>query len=164
MTLETRRLLRRIAIAGQCVLIALCTAWAFYESPVPIVNIRWREGLSPEARQQAERDLYVDEYLDDGDQGHYAVWSPRRSDIAAIVAHPDVEDTFRINRGDATLTEDSYRGTRRVWWGGPFKGRNSRVHFRIALVVIGVITLLCGSLANPHPRAFLRRVIVGSDR
>lgn len=164
MTRETQTILRRTAVGGHCLLIALCTAWALFESPVPIVNIRWQDGLSPEARQQAERDLYVDEYLENGNEGHYAVWSPRRSDIAAIVAHPDVADTFRINREESTLTEDSYRGARRVWWGGPFKGENSRVQFRVALIVIGFMTLLCGSLSGPDPRAFLRRVMSGSDR
>jgi hypothetical protein len=164
MTPVTKTRLRRTALAGQCVLIVLCMAWAFFESPVPIANIRWREELSPEARQQAERDLYVEEYLENDNVGHYSLWSPRRSDIAAIVAHPDVADTHRINRLDSTLTEESYLGTRRVWWGGPFKGKNSRVQFRVALILIGLVTVLCASLTDPQPRAFLRRVITGSDR
>ena len=76
--------LRRIVVGGQCLLIVLCTGWALFERPAPIVNIRWREGLSEEARQQAERDLYVAEYLENGNEGHYEVQSPRRRDIAAI--------------------------------------------------------------------------------
>ncbi|MDA1184969.1 MAG: hypothetical protein O2930_10035 [Acidobacteria bacterium] len=164
MTPATRTRLRKTAVAGHCVLIALCTAWALFESTVPIANIQWRDGLSPEARRQAERELYVEEYLDNGNEGHYSLWSPRRSDIAALVAHPDVADTHRISRQDATLTKESYRGTRRIWWGGPFKGKNSAVHFRVALIVIGFVTVLCASLAAPRPRVYLRRVITGSDR
>lgn len=162
MTLATRRSLRRIAVAGQCLLIVLCTAWALFESPAWVVNIAWREGLSAEARRQAERDLYLDEYLESGDEGQYELGSPRQADIAAIVAHPDVEDTHRIDREHATLTADAYRGMTRVWWAGPFKGVRGRIQFRVILVVIGVITLLCASILDPYPRTFLRRVIFGS--
>lgn len=161
MTFGTRRWLRRIAVAGQALLIALCAAWALFERPAAVVDINWREGLSADARRQAERDLYL-EYLDDDDKGHYELGSPRQADIAAIVAHPDVEDTQRIDRTHATLTADSYPGTLRVWWAGPFKGVRGRLQFRVVVAVIGVITLLCASFLDPHPRAFLRRVLLGS--
>jgi hypothetical protein len=150
-------------VAGQCLLIALCTAWALFESPAPVVNIQWRQGLSEEARQQAERDLYVNEYLDDGNEGHYEVLSPRRRHIAAIVAHPDVADTFRIDRERATITVDSYPSSRRLWWAGPFMGANSSVKFRVVATLIALITLLCAWISNPRPGTFLRR-FVGSDR
>lgn len=162
MTLATRHSLRKIAVAGQCLLIALCTAWALLESPAWVVSITWREGLSAEARRLAERELYVSEYLENGDAGQYELGSPRQADIAAIVAHPDVEDTHRIDRGRAAVNADAYRGTTRVWGAGPFKGLRSRVQFRGVLAVIGVITLLCASLSDPRPRTFLRRVILGS--
>ena len=110
MTLATRHSLRRIAVAGRCLLIALCAAWALFERPAKVVNITWREGLSAEARRQVERDLYLAEYLENGDEWHYEVRSPRQADIAAIVAHPDVEDTHRIDREHATFTVDAYNG------------------------------------------------------
>jgi len=157
--LTTRQLVRRIAVAGHCLLIVLCTAWALFESPAPIVNIRWQEGLSDEARRQAERDLYVAEYLENGNEGHYEVQSPRRADIAAIVAHPDVEDTFRIDRERATITADSYPSSRRVWWAGPFKGLHSPMQFRVIAALIALVTLLCTSISDPHSRTFLRRVL-----
>ena len=162
MMLGTRRWLRRIAVAGQALLIALCTAWALFERPAPVVDIKWREGLSADARRQAERDLYLVEYIEDDDKGHYELGSPRQADIAAIVAHPDVEDTYRIDRTHATLTTDSYPGTLRVWWAGPFKGVRGRVEFRVVVAVICVITLLCASFLDPHPRTFLRRILLGS--
>lgn len=163
MTLETRHLLRRIAVAGHCLLIVLCTGWALFESPAPIINIRWQEGLSEEARRQAERDLYVNEYLENENEGHYEVLSPRRRHIAAIVAHPDVADTFRIDRARATISEDSYPSSRRLWWAGPFMGANSTVQFRVVAALVALITLLCASLSNPHPGTVLRR-FVGSGR
>jgi hypothetical protein len=155
-TRARQRRLSRIAVAGQGLLIALCTAWALFERPAPIVNIDWREGLSAAARRQAERDLSL-EFVEDGDEGHYELGSPRQADIAAIVAHPDVEDTHRIDREHATLTADADRGILRVWWAGPFKGVRGRAQFRVVLVVIGVITLLCAWLSNPHQRIVVPR-------
>ena len=163
MTLATQRVLRSIAVAGQCLLIVLCTAWALFESPAPVVSIQWQEGLSEEARRQTERDLHVAEYLENGNEGHYEVLSPRRRHIAAIVAHPDVADTFRIDRQRATITEDSYPSSRRVWWAGPFRGASSPVQFRVVAALIALITLLCGALSNSRPGTFLRR-FVGSGR
>lgn len=163
MTLPPQYQLRRIAVAGQCLLIVLCTAWALFESPAPIINIRWREGLSAEARRQTERDLYFEEYLEGGNVGHYEVQSPRRRDIAAIVAHPDVADTDRIDRARATITAASYPSSLRVWWAGPFKGAHSALQFRAVAAVIGLVTLLCAALSDPRPRSFFRRVL-GSGR
>jgi hypothetical protein len=163
MTLVTRHQLRRIAAAGHGLLIVLCLMWALFERPAPIVNIRWREGLSEEARRQTERDLHVAEYVENGNEGHYEVLSPRRRHIAAVVAHPDVADTFRIDRERATITEDSYPSSRRLWWAGPFMGANSTVQFRVVAALVALITLLCASLSNPHPGTVLRR-FVGSGR
>jgi hypothetical protein len=128
------------------VLVVLCTAWAIFERQAPVVNVQWREGLSEESRRQAERDLYLERTEN---EGHYELGSPRQADIAAIVAHPDVDDTHRIDRARATLTADSYPGTLRVWWAGPFKGVEGRVQFRVVLVLIGFITLLCARLSDP---------------
>jgi len=142
----TRHSLRRVAVAGQCALVMLCTAWAIFERPTSVVNVQWREGLSEESRLQVERDLYLKRTEN---EGHYELGSPRQADIAAIVAHPDVDDTHRIDRAYATLTADSYPGTLRVWWAGPFKGVDGRVQFRVVLVLIGFITLLCVRLSDP---------------
>jgi len=162
-TLATQHL-RKIAVTGQCLLIVLCTAWALFESPAPIVNIRWRENLSEEARRQAERDLYVNEYLEDGNEGHYEVLSPRRRHIAAIVAHPDVDDTFRIDRGRATITEESYPSSRRVWWAGPFMGARSAVHFRVVAALIALATIVCAWISGPRSPTFLRRVLTSGRK
>ena len=155
-----RSVFRWIAVAGQCLLVALCTAWALFERPAPVVNVRWKEGLSEEARRQAERDLYL-EFRDDDNGGHYELGSPRQRDIAAVVAHAGVQDTGRIDREHATLTADSYRGTLRVWWAGPFKGAQGRIQFRVLLAAIGLITLLCAWISYPDPRTFVRRVLLG---
>jgi hypothetical protein len=147
----TRHSLSRVTVAGQCALVVLCAAWAILERPAPVVSVQWREGLSEESRRQAERDLYLERTIDH--EGDYELGSPRRADNAAIVAHPDVDDTHRIDRAHATLTADSYRGTLRVWWAGPFKGFEGRVQFRVVLVLIGFITVLSARLSDPaRPR------------
>jgi len=160
MTPAVRHVLGWIAVAGQCLLVALGTAWAFFERPAPVVNVRWKEGLSEEARRQAERDLYL-EFREDDNEGNYELGSPRQPDIAAVVAHTAVQDTSRIDREHATLTADSYSGNLRVWWAGPFKGAQGRVQFRVLLVVTGLVTLLCAWITNPTPRTFVRRVMLG---
>jgi hypothetical protein len=139
--------LRKLTIAAQLLLIVLCTAWAFLEKPAPIVNINWREGVSPDQRRQIERDLYL-EFVEDDDGGHYELGSPRRADIAAIVAHPDIDDTHRIDRERATLSADSEPGVVRVWWAGPFKGSQGHTQFRVLVALIGAIAVVCAWLSG----------------
>ena len=140
--LMPRERLRRIAVAAQLALIVLCTAWAFLEKPAPIVNINWREGLAPDERRRVERALYL-EFVEDDDEGHYELGSPRQADIAAIVAHPDIDDTHRIDREHATLSADSESGVVRVWWAGPFKGSRGHLQFRLLVALLAAIAIGC---------------------
>jgi hypothetical protein len=154
-----RRLLRRISVAGQWALLVLCVAWVLCERPAPFVNIRWRDGLSIEARRQAEARLYLEagELIDGA--WRYELASPRSADIAAIIGHPDVEDTHRIDRTLAAIAPDTGHGRLRVWWAGPFKGARSRGQSRILFLVLGIVTVVCAALADDRsPRSFLRRV------
>jgi hypothetical protein len=143
---------RRIGVAAQLLLIGLCTAWAFLEKPAPIVNINWREGLSAEERRRIERDLYL-EFVEDDDEGHYELGSPRPADIAAIVAHPDIDDTHRIDREHGTLSADSEPGVVRVWWAGPFKGSRGPLQFRVVVAVIAAIAIGCVWSSDQRRRA-----------
>jgi hypothetical protein len=142
MMLVTRQSMHRISAAGQCALILLSLSWAVFERPAPFVNVRWRDGLSAEARREAEIQLYLENGEPAGEAWRYELASPRKADIAAILAHPDVEDTHRIERQNATISADAGRGELRVWWGGPFKGAQGRLEFRAVFGVIGIITLL----------------------
>lgn len=141
--------LRRIALGARLLLIVLCIAWAFLEQPAPIVNINWREGLSPEERRRIERDLHL-EFVEDDDEGHYELGSPRQADIAAIVAHPDIDDTHRIDREHATLSADSEPGVVRVWWAGPFKGSRGHRQFRVVVALLGAIAVGCAWFSDPR--------------
>ena len=147
MTVATRASIHRISTAGQCALIVLGVTWALFERPAPYVNVRWRGGLSAEARRTAEIHLYLENGEPAGEAWRYELASPRPADIAAIIRHPDVQDTHRIDRGDATISADAGRGTLRVWWAGPFKGARGRLAFRVVFAVIGVVTLVCAALS-----------------
>jgi hypothetical protein len=156
MTLVTQDSIKRTSVAGQWVLIALCMGWAFFERPAPFVNVRWRDSLSVEARQQAETQLFLENREPAGEAWRYELVSPRAADIAAIVEHPDVEDTHRIDRDSATIDADAGHGTLRVWWAGPFRGARSRLEFRAVFALIGIITLLCAWFSDTQLRTFIR--------
>jgi len=165
MTPATRESIGRIAIAGECLLVLLCVAWAVFERPAPLVNIRWRDGLSADDRSRVERQLYLENgQLSEG-AWRYELTSPRSTEIAAIIAHPDVRDTHRIDRDHATLTADAGTGALRIWWAGPFKGARSGAEFRAVFGVVALVTLLCAwsaSSPNGRPRSFGRRGASGS--
>ena len=148
MTPSTLGSIQRISVAGQCVLIVLGIAWAIFERPAPFVNVRWRDGLSAEARRRAESQLYLENREPSGPAWRYELTSPRAAEIAAIIGHPDVQDTHRIERHNATISADAGRGTLRVWWAGPFKGSRSRFEFRAVFGVVGIVTLLCAWLSS----------------
>jgi hypothetical protein len=143
--------LRKISVAAQLLLVMLCAAWPFLEKPAPIVNIKWREGLSPDDRRRVERDLYL-EFVDDNNEGHYELGSPRQADIAAIVAHPDIDDTRLIDRARATLSWNSEPGVVRVWWTGPFKGSRGHAQFRLVFAVIATVAFGCAWFSDKRGR------------
>ena len=165
MTPATRELIRRTAVGGQCVLILLGVAWAIFERPAPIVNVRWRDGLPTEARRRTEIELYLHNGEPIGEAWRYELASPRTADIRAIIAHPDVADTHHIERYNATLSADASRGTLRIWWAGPFKGVRGRLAFRALFGLIGIVSLLCttiSALSTTQPSTFFRRFVLTS--
>jgi hypothetical protein len=86
----------------------------------PRVNIRWSSGTSNTVRQELERRLG----LVAADQRENRTWAydlpdPSRIRIRAIVNHPAVEDTYRIDREQLTTTADAPRGRTRLARPGP---------------------------------------------
>ncbi len=142
MTSRMRPWISRVAVAGQCSLVVLGVAWAVLEKPAPVFTVDWRDGLSDDARRAAELQLHLENGQVSDEARQYELWSPRPADIAAVIAHPDIEDTQHIDRNAATISADAGRGERRVWWAGPFRGGRSRTQFRVVFGVIGVVTLL----------------------
>ncbi|MGE0592162.1 MAG: hypothetical protein AB7G23_12075 [Vicinamibacterales bacterium] len=136
-------ILHAVSTAGQVVLVTLGLAWAALEAPAPVVNVRWQEDVTPAARRDAERSLHLARGEEADGTWRYELASPRASTIAAIVAHPGVEDTHNIDRGTASLSPEAGRGTLRVWWSGPFVGERGRLQFRVLFGLIGAVTLAC---------------------
>lgn len=145
-----QRRLERVATVGRWALLALCAAWAVYERPAPVINVRWRGGLTEFERGRDERQLFLASGSPSGGTWSYVLTSPTRSNIAALVAHPDVEDTHRIDRSSATITAEAGRSPLRVWWIGPLRGANSRRAFRVIVLVLGLVTLTSAWLSRPH--------------
>ncbi len=157
MSPRRQQLLQRVGMVGQCGLLALCAAWAVYERPAPVINVRWREGLSREAQRLDEQQFY----LASGDLASgsangttwtYVLTAPTRTNIAALIAHADVEDTFRIDRRRATISDEAGRSPVRVWWAGPLRGVNGRRMFRVALLVLSLVTVTSAMLSRPRRR------------
>ena len=164
MTLTARDILHRISVAGQCLLLAMCLAWAWFERPAPVITVAWQPGLSDEARHQAEASLHLENGQRSDDAWQYELWSPRATDVAAVVAHPFVRDTEHIDRRSATIRADAGRGQLRVWWAGPFKGRRGRIEFRTLFAVTGIITLVCAVLWSGEGQTLRRRPTRGMQR
>ncbi len=138
---------RQLAVVGQCVLVVLALAWVLLERPAPIVNVRWREGLSVEARQRAESALQLMKGEPTEDAWQYELASPRSADVAALLQHPSVASTGHIDPGARKVSDDAGRGSVRVWWAGPFRGVRGRKEFRAAFAVVAALTLTCSLMA-----------------
>ena len=164
MTRATGIVTHRITMGGRCLIIALCLVWALFERRAPFVNVRWRDGLSVETRRQHEIDLHLVNGEPSGDAWRYELASPRPTDIRAIVRHPDVRDTHRIDRDSGTLSADGGYGTVRVWWRGPFVGVHGPLQFRALLAGVTAITLVCAVVSSRNARKVRRPVLQDRGR
>src|SRR6185369_2962709 len=73
---EWRERLRRVSVAGQCALVLLGMAWAWFERPAPVIYILWKPGLTSAARQRAEADLGLRNPQPSNDSLEYELWVP----------------------------------------------------------------------------------------
>ena len=150
-----QQLLQRVGMVGQWGLLALCAAWAVYERPAPVINVRWREGLSREAQRLDEQQFYLasgEAASADDRTWTYVLTAPTRTNIAALIAHADVEDTYRIDRRRATISDEAGRSPVHVWWAGPLRGVNGRRTFRVAMLVLSLVTVTSVRLSRPRRR------------
>jgi hypothetical protein len=138
----------RASQVGQCILIVLGLAWAAFERPAPVINVSWREDVSDAARQQVERELFLERGEEAGDTWRYELGWPSRANIAALVQHPSIRDTHHVDRAAARLSDDVAFGTSKIWWAGPLRGERGRRQFRYLFGAIGIATLLCAWLAR----------------
>ena len=131
-------------------LLGLFMAWVTWEGPLPLIRVRWPPNLAAEARERAERELDLQLVgPTDADTYQYQLWSAYRSDIAAVVRHPDIADTSGIDRERFRLDPETVGfAPDRVWRGGFFRGRRSALHFRVVFGAVLGVTLGSGLLAR----------------
>jgi hypothetical protein len=139
---------QRAAAASQLLLIVLGIAWAVFERPAPVIRVRWTDSLPADSRQRDEALLGLHNPEPSDDTWQYELWSPRRADIAAIVAHPDVADTAHVDRAGARILDDAGRGRERVWWAGPFRGPRGRAQFRVLFAIAALAALVLAKYTN----------------
>jgi hypothetical protein len=148
--MHRHRLLARIAGIGQLVLLGLFMAWVTWEGPLPLIRVRWPPNLATEARERAERELDLQLVQPtDPDTYQYRLWSPSQANIAALVQHPDIDDTAGIDTEGFRLDPETVGfAPGRAWWGGFFQGRRSALNFRVVFGVVLGATLASGLLAR----------------
>ena len=133
----------QLSVVGQCVLVALGLTWAIFERPAPVVSVRWNDDVSVEERQRLEEQFFLESGEQSDAAWRYQLGWPARSNIAAIVRNPRVNDTHNLDRSNLQLSADVSFGPSRVWWAGPFKGARGRSQFRYLVLVIAVVTSIC---------------------
>jgi hypothetical protein len=116
LTREDRRHVGLLALAS---LLALALVWGvpLVVAPAfaPRVNVRWAEGVDEAARTNAERQLNLLAGAQlDGRTWAYDLADASPQAVAAVVAHPSVEDTHHIDRSSRVVTADAPQGTTRI--------------------------------------------------
>jgi hypothetical protein len=128
----------RVALIAIWVAAALVVPALVYRVPIPPpgINVAW----SPAVNDQQRATLETRFHLTDGDHRGGALWSYRladitRSNVAALVQHPDVEDTEHIDRQSFTVYGAS----------GPLWRAVSTIPIGLA---ISTLAVLCWSFAQ----------------
>ena len=152
---ECREHLRRVSAAGQCALVLLGIAWAWFERPAPVIYIIWKAGLTPAARQRAEADLGLRNPQPSNDSLEYELWVPTTGSVSAILRHQDVAYVGRIDHQTASIGSDAGHGRTRVWWAGPLSGARSPGRFRWLFGLTALATLISSWLSSPRSVARL---------
>ncbi len=126
-----------VMLAAVSLLVAAAAgAMRFLVSPAiaPRINVRWAPGVSDEARAGAERTLHLlDGELREGRTWAYDLGDISRANVRALVAHPAVEDTHYIDRGDGTVWRQAPAGHAAVG------GAINRIRDSAALLWAGTI-------------------------
>ncbi len=138
-------------VASLCVAAALAVVAGqslLVQEGDPRINIRWRPGIADSQRAALERQLSLSpvEQLQ-GDTWRYQLHDTSARSIAAIVQHPDVEDTHHIDRADFDVAGDAPRDERRP---GPLGQRWPAVAYLMSDYgpsVLVVLALLAGGYA-----------------
>lgn len=105
-----------IAVAAPAsVLLALGVAYYLTYEPAPEIGIAWRLGITTDERRAHERRFrLVNREVVQG-RMRYDLLDPRKENIEALVAEPDVEDTDGIDRDTVDLPLEYRYGESWMW-------------------------------------------------
>lgn len=107
----------RISVfAATCVVVLIAVIamrLAAASQVLPLVNVRWTEGLADATRADIERQLT----LMDGERREGATWSyelgdPSPASVKRLIDHAAIEDTYYIDRVRGVVADDAPRSTR----------------------------------------------------
>jgi hypothetical protein len=73
----------------------------------PIVHLRWRADLLRDQREALERRFDLSLFAEESPTWRYAIGNTGRSNIEALVLHPDVADTHHIDREGFSVNADA---------------------------------------------------------
>jgi hypothetical protein len=131
----SRRLIK--ALAALLIVIAALVDVDIIE---PRVNVRWADGVAENARLSLERRFGLESaQWREGTTWRYVLRDRSRENIAALVAHPAVDDTHDIDRAGLTAPDRSVQVTVRGW-----SALVRAAEFGL-FQVQSLILLLCGS-------------------
>ena len=106
-------LVRALTLGLLAVTLPLTTR-GLYGPPGALVNVRWQPSVDAAERQRIERGLLLVDGLEvSPSTWRYNLTAPFENHIRAIVEHPAVADTHRIDRTRYTLDPEAIRTARR---------------------------------------------------
>lgn len=109
---------RTAAAIAASVLAALGGTYYVTAERAPAVGIRWREGVDSDRRVELERRFRLDRRREpEGRSMLYDLTDIRSTNIRALLAQPEVEDTSRIDRDSSTIMADAAFGQGHMWAG-----------------------------------------------
>ena len=143
------------ALAGLVLVLAALVKVDIIE---PRVNVRWADGVTEDERLLLERRFGLESpQWREGATWRYVLRDRSRENIAALVAHPAVDDTHDIDRGALTAPDRSVQVSIRGW------STVVRAAEFGLFQVQSLILLLCGSalLLGAAARDAKRRRLIG---
>jgi hypothetical protein len=124
----------------------LGAAYYFSYEPAPAVSIQWREGTTWQRRAEIERQSGLVRSRDQDVRITYDLVDTRASNIAALLARPEVVDTGDLDLHSHTVPADAPYGKGWMWIG------NRLPIFRsqgvVPALVIACVLLIGGALAR----------------
>lgn len=146
-------------IAGLIAALVLALLGAAYYvtwERAPGVSVRWREGVTPDRRAALERSFRLARSRDpEGRTITYDILDIRSSNIAALLAQPEVEDTGYIDRRTNAVPANAPFGRGGMWIGTRLPVL--RIYGVVPAIVVTSLIVLAWALFRHGGRLFTIR-------